>query len=163
MNLWLLKMPSLQAILEIISKYHTPTGLLDSVTTALIQWCTSSPFHINNKWTKWKQLLGTSENDHLPCSTSIIPKHEITATGSWLLSWKISNLLSNTENCAHSSTKSWQGYWVSLESSSIHDKSRDPNAAEKWSHCKFAGTARVGKGKWYFMAFSSTNCNEITF
>lgn len=27
----------LQAILEVISKYHTPTGLLDSVTTALIQ------------------------------------------------------------------------------------------------------------------------------
>lgn len=27
----------LQAIMEVISKYHTPTGLLDSVTTALIQ------------------------------------------------------------------------------------------------------------------------------
>lgn len=22
---------------------------------------------------------------------------------------------------------------------------------------------RIGKGKWYFTAFSSTNCNEITF
>lgn len=76
----------LQAILEVISKYHTPTGLLDSVTAALIQRCTSSSFHINNKWIKWKQLLGTSEDDDLPCSNLIIPKHEITATGSWLLS-----------------------------------------------------------------------------
>lgn len=76
----------LKAILEVISKYHTTTGLLDSVTVMLIQWCTSSSFHINNKWIKWKQLLGASEGDHLPCSNLIIPKHEIPATGSWLLS-----------------------------------------------------------------------------
>lgn len=134
----------LKAILEVISKYHTTTGLLDSVTVMLIQWCTSSSFHINNKWIKWKQLLGASEGDHLPCSNLIIPKHEIPATGSWLLSCDHQHLLSNTENCAHSSTKSWQGYWISLEILNITGelkhpwKNRDLHTAEWWSHCKFA-------------------------
>lgn len=76
----------LKAILEVTSKYHTTIGLLDSVTVRLIQWCTSFSFHINNKWIKWKQLLDTSEGDHSPCSNLIIPKHEIPAAGSWLLS-----------------------------------------------------------------------------